>query len=132
LWQAPKTLFFAGYAGILPAFFKKMRASRPRSQGFCNFLIIRIIRNYCTEGLNGKCRLYVLSVIGLDLLLNGKPEEIYANSIDIMQAAYEMGRKHIIAATDYLFYGMPEQNVDSMCRAAWDFVKNSEHSRTAR
>jgi len=26
--------FFAGYAGIMPAFFKKMRASRPRSQGF--------------------------------------------------------------------------------------------------
>jgi len=32
--QAPKTSFFAGSAGIMPAFFKKMRASRPRSQGF--------------------------------------------------------------------------------------------------
>ena len=63
--------------------------------------------------------------IGLDLLLNGKPEEIYANSIDIMQAAHEMGRKHILAATDYLFYGIPEQNVEAMCRAARDFVKNS-------
>ena len=32
--QPPKTSFFAGSAGIMPAFFKKMRASRQRSQGF--------------------------------------------------------------------------------------------------
>jgi len=32
--QAPKTSFFAGNAGIMPASFNKMRASRPRSQGF--------------------------------------------------------------------------------------------------
>jgi len=34
LRQPPKTSFFAGCAGILPAFFNKMRASSPRSQGF--------------------------------------------------------------------------------------------------
>jgi len=29
-----ENLVFAGSAGIMPTFFKKMRASRPRSQGF--------------------------------------------------------------------------------------------------
>ena len=33
-----KTSGFAGNAGILPAFFKDLRAGRPRSQGFCNYL----------------------------------------------------------------------------------------------
>jgi len=32
--QAPKTSFFAWYAGGSPAFFNKMRALRPRFQGF--------------------------------------------------------------------------------------------------
>ena len=38
-----KTSGFAGYAGILPAFFNKMRAGRPRSHGFCNYLLIIIL-----------------------------------------------------------------------------------------
>jgi len=41
--QAPKTSFFAGYAGILPAFFNKMRARRPRTQGFSELVFIRSI-----------------------------------------------------------------------------------------
>ena len=59
--------------------------------------------------------------IGLDLLLNGSPDEIWEKSIDILRAAKDMGRKHILAATDYLFYGIPEENVRAMCRAARDF-----------
>jgi len=59
--------------------------------------------------------------IGLDLLLNGAPDEIREKSIDILQAAKNMGRKHILAATDYLFYGIPEENVHAMCQAVKDF-----------
>ena len=39
--QPPKTPFFAGSAGFQPAFFKKMRASRPRSQGFSGVAICK-------------------------------------------------------------------------------------------
>ena len=59
--------------------------------------------------------------IGLDLLLEGEPEEIYDKSIDILQTAKDMDRKHILAATDYLFYGIPEENVHAMCKAVRDF-----------
>lgn len=59
--------------------------------------------------------------IGLDLLLNGSPDEISEKSLEILQAAKDMGRKHILAATDYLFYGIPEENVHAMCRAVKDF-----------
>lgn len=59
--------------------------------------------------------------IGLDLLLNGSPDEILEKSMEILQAAKDMGRKHILAATDYLFYGIPEENVHAMCRAVKDF-----------
>jgi len=59
--------------------------------------------------------------IGLDLLLNGGPDEIYAKSYGILKTAKEAGRKHILAASDYLFYDIPETNVEAMCRAVSDF-----------
>jgi len=59
--------------------------------------------------------------LSLDLLLEGEPEEIYDKSIDILQTAKDMDRKHILAATDYLFYGIPEENVHAMCKAVRDF-----------
>jgi len=59
--------------------------------------------------------------IGLDLLLNGSAEEVWEKSIEILQAAKDMDRKHILAATDYLFYGIPEENVHAMCRAVKEF-----------
>jgi uroporphyrinogen-III decarboxylase len=55
--------------------------------------------------------------VGLDLLTRGSPEEVYKKSVNIVKTAKEMGRKHILAASDYLFYEIPEENVKAMCRA---------------
>lgn len=55
--------------------------------------------------------------VGLDLLLNGSSDEVLQKSIEILQAAKSFGRKHILAATDYLFFGIPEENVHAMCQA---------------
>jgi len=35
-----------------------------------NIDIMRIIRNYCMEGLDGKCRLFVLSSVAVRMILN--------------------------------------------------------------
>ena len=59
--------------------------------------------------------------IGLDMLLNNTPDEIRSKSLDILQAAKDMGRKHILAASDYLFYDVTEENVHAMCKAVRDF-----------
>lgn len=59
--------------------------------------------------------------IGLDALLQETPEQIYDRSIRILETAKRMGRKHILAASDYLFYGTKEENVHAMCRAVRDF-----------
>lgn len=64
--------------------------------------------NICTRGN-----------IGLDVLLNSKPEEIKEEVYKIIKASE--GRKHIVAASDYLFYQTPEENVYAMCEA----VKNA-------
>jgi hypothetical protein len=39
----------------------------------------------------------------------------------ILETAKRMGRKHILAASDYMFYGIPAENVHAMCRAVRDF-----------
>jgi len=59
--------------------------------------------------------------IGLDALMFETPEQIYDRSIQILEAAKRMGRKHILAASDYLFYQCKEENVHAMCRAVKDF-----------
>ena len=58
--------------------------------------------------------------IGLDVLLQETPEQIYKRSMAIMKES--QGRKHILAASDYMFYGVPEENVRAMCDAARDFT----------
>lgn len=70
----------------------------------------KLDENICTRGN-----------IGLDALLNDTPEEIYKQSWVILEAAKRMGRKHILGASDYLFYNCKEENVDAMCRAVRDF-----------
>jgi len=55
--------------------------------------------------------------IGLDLLLQGTPEDIMEKSLHILQTARRMGRKHMLAASDYLFHDIPEENVHAMCKA---------------
>ena len=59
--------------------------------------------------------------IGLDTLLNGGADEVYEKSLDILKTAKETDRKHILAASDYLFYDIPEGNIHAMCRAVRDF-----------
>jgi uroporphyrinogen-III decarboxylase len=59
--------------------------------------------------------------IGLDLLLQGTPKEIEEASLRILETSRRMGRKHILAASDYLFYGTPPENVQAMCQAVQSF-----------
>lgn len=59
--------------------------------------------------------------IGLDRMLQDTPAEIRAQSLRILETAEKMGRKHILAASDYLFYHTPEENVHAMCDAVREF-----------
>jgi hypothetical protein len=53
--------------------------------------------------------------IGLDKLLLCNPAEIQDIASDIVRTAEKCGRKHILAASDYLFYDVPEENVHAVC-----------------
>lgn len=59
--------------------------------------------------------------IGLDRMLLSAPEEIKELSFQILETARKMGRKHILAASDYMFYETPEENVRAMAEAAAQF-----------
>ena len=59
--------------------------------------------------------------IGLDKLLLSEPEEIYRISLEILKTAKQMDRKHILAASDYMFYDIPEKNVQAMVNAVNEF-----------
>lgn len=59
--------------------------------------------------------------IGLDALLNDTPEQIYEKSWRILETAKRMGRKHILAASDYMFYHTKTENVHAMAKAVRDF-----------
>jgi len=58
--------------------------------------------------------------LGLDVLLNGSREEIEQTTIKIIEAT--RGSKHMIAASDYLFYDIPLENVKTVIRTV------SEHN----
>ncbi len=64
--------------------------------------------NICTRGN-----------IGLDLLLNGSKEEIEEATTNLCKAT--KGTKHMIAASDYLFYDIPLENVQTMVETAQNF-----------
>jgi uroporphyrinogen-III decarboxylase len=53
--------------------------------------------------------------LGLDVLVNATPQEVYKQTQKLIKES--QGRKHIIAASDYLFYEVPEENVHAMARA---------------
>jgi len=59
--------------------------------------------------------------IGLDLLLEGTPAQVVEKSLEILEVASKAGRKHVLAASDYLFHDIPEENVQAMCRAVRQF-----------
>ncbi len=58
--------------------------------------------------------------IGLDVLLNGTPEEVKQKTIEVLEAT--AGRKHIVAASDYLFYNTPEENVRMMADTVKEYT----------
>ncbi|ARN57066.1 uroporphyrinogen decarboxylase family protein [Sedimentisphaera salicampi] len=64
--------------------------------------------NICTRGN-----------IGLDLLLNGSKEQVAQATLDLCEAT--KGTKHMIAASDYLFYDIPLENVQTMVETAENF-----------
>jgi hypothetical protein len=57
--------------------------------------------------------------LGLDVLLNGTPEVVREKTLEILNAT--RNRKHIVAASDYLFYNIPEQNVRAMVDTVQEF-----------
>lgn len=57
--------------------------------------------------------------IGLDILLNGSIDDVKRKTLDVLEAAE--GRKHIVAASDYLFYDIKEENVKAMADAVMEF-----------
>lgn len=54
--------------------------------------------------------------VSMSLLLTGSPEDVRTEVRSIIEAA--AGRKHIIAASDYLMYDVPEENVYALCDEA--------------
>ena len=59
--------------------------------------------------------------IGLDLLLNGTVEEIEAATIKIIEATEH--HKHMVAASDYLFYDIGLDNVKTVVRTVKNYQK---------
>ena len=57
--------------------------------------------------------------LGLDVLLNGSPDDVREKTLAILEAT--RGRKHIVAASDYLFYGVKEENVEAMAETVREF-----------
>ncbi|MCE5198959.1 MAG: uroporphyrinogen decarboxylase family protein [Armatimonadota bacterium] len=57
--------------------------------------------------------------LDLEVLLNGSPELVREKTIEILEST--MGRKHIVAASDYLFYGVPAENVHTMAETVKEY-----------
>lgn len=64
--------------------------------------------NICTRGN-----------LGLDVLLEAGAEAVREKTQEILETAD--GRKHIVAASDYLFYDVPETSVHAMAAAVNEF-----------
>jgi len=56
--------------------------------------------------------------LGLDILLRSDKEEVKQKTYEILEQT--RGRKHIVAASDYLFYETPFVNVEAMAEAVKD------------
>lgn len=53
--------------------------------------------------------------VSMSLLINGTPEMVEKEVFAVIDAA--KGRKHMVAASDYLMYEVPEENVIALCSA---------------
>ena len=65
--------------------------------------------------------------LGLDVLLHGRPEDVRDAARRIVEAT--RGRKHIVAASDYLFYDTPETNVQAMIDAVDEYGRSTQQKR---
>ena len=65
--------------------------------------------NICTRGN-----------IGLDVLQNGSLNEVKEKTMEIIEAS--KGRKHIVAASDYMFYSTPEDKVRAMAETVRELM----------
>ena len=63
--------------------------------------------------------------IGLDVLLNGTQEEIEQATINVIEAT--KSSKHMIAASDYLFYDIPLENVKAVVKTTHEYSKSIGH-----
>lgn len=59
--------------------------------------------------------------VGMDTLINGTPDEVARQVEHIMSDALKAGRKHVVAASDYLMYEVKEENVRALCDAVRDY-----------
>jgi hypothetical protein len=59
--------------------------------------------------------------IGIDKMLLSSAKEIKDDALHILGAARSMGRKHILACSDYLVYDVPEENVRALAEAVIEF-----------
>ncbi len=59
--------------------------------------------------------------VSMSLLINGTPDQIRQEVFSIMDAA--KGRKHMVAASDYLMYEVPEENVVALCEAVEEYYR---------
>jgi hypothetical protein len=60
--------------------------------------------------------------VGLDVLLTGSVEDVRERTLRILEDAVSAGRKHIVAASDYLFYDISEENVTAMADTVREYV----------
>jgi len=58
--------------------------------------------------------------IGLDLLMSGSVEDVEKATLDVIEAI--KGHKHMIAASDYLFYSIPLENAQTVVRTVQQYA----------
>jgi len=56
---------------------------------------------------------------GLDILLMGSRRDVENATIKVMEAT--AGTKHIVAASDYLLYDIPLENVNTVVKTAREY-----------
>lgn len=59
--------------------------------------------------------------VGLDILLNGTVEDVEKATLDVLEAT--KGYKHMVAASDYLFYDIPLENARAVVRTVENYGK---------
>lgn len=64
--------------------------------------------------------------IGLDVLLNGSVEDVQRGTLEIIEATE--GHKHFVAASDYLFYNIPFENVRAVVKTVETWNRNRHYN----